>query len=254
MAATDAGPATAPDPVTRPLPRPVVVDPTTAVPAPYPIAATGRSRQSTTAASVIDGDSATFWATAPGATPDTAQAFVDLGAARPVASVRWMFSVGGMADAVRIQISKDGERWKTVGDASRPDAGTWYELPIASRVRYVRFVFDNPDGAARLGGLGEVEVRPPVGTPAPATGDPSPPTAPPAPADQSADQVATPDPAAVDATPLNSPPADPAATATATPLDPPPADPAEETATEPVAPSSPDDGAVEEPPTDEPPT
>jgi hypothetical protein len=140
---------------------PTRVPPTPTAAGPYRIVRAGRSAGSAATTLAFDGDPATVWITLPASgPPKNAFIYVDLGTARAIGRVRWMFGVDGGADQWQIQISSDRRTWTTVADLGNAPAGTWQDQAIGAKARYVRFFFLNPNGDAQIGGLAEIEVRP----------------------------------------------------------------------------------------------
>jgi hypothetical protein len=121
------------------------------------IVGSGRSGNSVAATLAYDGDAGTSWRTATKGV-ESSYVWFDLGRERPVGAVRWLFGKSGGADAMAIQASVDKAAWTTLGTAGNAAAGAWQELATEARARYVRFVFANPNGDARLGHLAEVEI------------------------------------------------------------------------------------------------
>jgi hypothetical protein len=121
------------------------------------IVGSGRSGNSVAAELAYDGDAATSWRTA---TKGVASSYVwfDLGSERSLGAVRWLFGKTGGADAMLVQTSSDQRGWTTIGEPGNAAAGAWQELAAEASARYVRFVFENPNGDARLGHLAEVEI------------------------------------------------------------------------------------------------
>ena len=155
-----------------PAPTTPVAPEPAATPTPYPIAGGARSPNSTTSAAIYDRDLATYWAST-GAPPAEASVLVDLGATKPIGTVRWLFAAGGLADGMRIQISEDGTTWATLAQPGNAEVGFWQELPVGVAGRYVRFFFANPNVDPAVGGLAEIEVWPATGPVAALTVDPA---------------------------------------------------------------------------------
>jgi len=123
------------------------------------------------AALAADGDPSTAWY-ADAAVPDQsgtsdvsgetlaegpALAF-DLGAQVPVGEVRWLFAETGYADRFDVQMSLDGVTWQTVTTRENALAGEWQVAPVNGSTRFVRFLFQNPNGDPVLGGIAEVVI------------------------------------------------------------------------------------------------
>jgi hypothetical protein len=120
-------------------------------------------RQSGSAAPVetlTDGDPSTFWITDEQMPPESAAVTFDLGRARPVGSIRWVYAVGDLADGLRIEVSISRRAWTTVAEPADAEPGAWQEQTVGVEARYVRFTFENTRGVPQLGGLAEVEIRP----------------------------------------------------------------------------------------------
>jgi hypothetical protein len=117
----------------------------------------GRSGNSVAAELAYDGDVSTSWRTATKGV-ESSYVWFDLGSERSLGAVRWLFGKTGGADAMLVQTSTDKQAWTTIGTPGNAAAGAWQELATEGRARYVRFVFQNPNGDARLGHLAEVEI------------------------------------------------------------------------------------------------
>lgn len=102
----------------------------------------------------------TVWQTNASSPPSSAWVYVDLGSAKPIGKVRWVFGVKGIADYWRIQVSNDKQTWMTLGVRRNKPVGEWQELMTDVNARYVRFYFTNPNRDPQIGGLAEVEVWP----------------------------------------------------------------------------------------------
>ncbi len=151
--------------VTIPTPTPSL----TATPSPastlppaeaYQIAGSSRSGNSLYSTLVWDRNMSTVWQTNASSPPNSAWVYVDLGAAKPIGKVRWVFGVKGIADYWRIQVSNDKQSWTTLGVRRNKPVGEWQELVTDVTARYVRFYFTNPNRDPQIGGLAEVEVWP----------------------------------------------------------------------------------------------
>ena len=133
----------------------------TPIPAAYPIVGSGRTANSGSSVAVYDGNPATVWLTTAAAVPPvSAYVFVDLGAARPIASVDWLPGANGLAGAMSLHTSNDRAVWTALAQPAPGTANTWQRLPVAVTARYLRFSFTNPASAAWIGGLAEVAVWP----------------------------------------------------------------------------------------------
>jgi hypothetical protein len=109
----------------------------------------------------FDGDPSTVWVTLPdGDPPADAYVYVDLGGLKTVGQIRWQFGIDSAADQWQLQISTNRRSWTTVTESGNAPVGIWQSIDLAERVRYIRFVFLNPNGDAQIGGLAEIEVAP----------------------------------------------------------------------------------------------
>jgi hypothetical protein len=110
------------------------------------------------AGQAADGDPATAFVTqmASSAPPTWAWLNADLGQTVPLATVEWVWSQAGAADAVKVQVTSDGIEWTTVAEPGETAPGGWNSVAVDRDVRIVRFRFNNPNGDAQLGYLGEV--------------------------------------------------------------------------------------------------
>jgi len=165
VAVTAAPPTSTPTRTSTPNP-PTATATATATPptaTAYRIAGSGRSANSGSSTPVYDRNEASYWISTLAATPPTtAYVYVDLGAARPISSVQWLFAVAGIADSYRIQVSNDRATWVdlTAQPYGNAATGVWLELKTQTTARYVRWNFTNPNGDAQIGGLAEVRVWP----------------------------------------------------------------------------------------------
>jgi hypothetical protein len=137
--------------------------PGTATPTPspkrYTFTGSGRSANSTASTLAWDGMISTYWATTSTTPPSSARIYFDLGAIKYVSRIRWLFQ-RAWADWCMIEWSNDKITWKFLADASDPGPGVWDERIVRFKLRYVRFVFRNPNNEAKLGGLAEVQCYP----------------------------------------------------------------------------------------------
>jgi uncharacterized protein YkwD len=118
----------------------------------------GRSSTSTNSSFAYDGDQTTSWHTIGSTTPKSAYVFFDLGVAKNIGQLQWLFAKNGSADSFKIQISSDKLTWTTLTTRTTAKAGSWQTLKIAKKARYVRFYFENPNKDAVLGYLAEVKL------------------------------------------------------------------------------------------------
>jgi hypothetical protein len=140
---------------------PVPGDPTpTPSPKRYIFVGSGRSANSTASTLAWDNNSYTFWETTSDSPPKSARIYFDLGEQKYVSRVTWFFRRSGWADWCTIEWSNDRVNWTFLADASNPASGIWYERLAQRKLRYVRFVFQNPNKDAKLGGLAEVRCFP----------------------------------------------------------------------------------------------
>jgi subtilisin family serine protease len=140
----------------------VTATPTTPPGMPYTFTSSGRSSGSTAPALAYDGDLATQWITTSKAVPQSAYIYVSLGSVKPIGDVQWIFTETGWAKQYEIQISNDNATWTTVSTQTDAPAGEWQSATIGQAAKYVRFLFSNPTGTAKLGGIGELRVLQPA--------------------------------------------------------------------------------------------
>jgi hypothetical protein len=132
---------------------------------PYQITSSGRTINSLPATLVWDGKKNTIWRTDAASPPSSAWVYVNIGAVRPIGSIKWVFGKYGMADSMRIEVSSDKKTWTTLATRGNKTVGAWQTLATKVKARYVRFYFTNPKRDPQVGGLGEVQILPPtVGT------------------------------------------------------------------------------------------
>jgi hypothetical protein len=123
---------------------------------PVPVSDTWSDTGGASAWSAVDGDSGSNWyADAYGG-----QAIItfDLGMQYQLTGVRWMFAQAGGADSMRVQVSQDGANWTGLSTSSNRAPYTWEGVYTSEVARYVRLVFENPNGEAAVGYLGEVQI------------------------------------------------------------------------------------------------
>jgi uncharacterized protein YkwD len=118
----------------------------------------GRTSTSTASTFAYDGDPSTSWYTLSTTPPRSAYVYVDLGSAKTIGQLQWLFSKNGSADSFKIQISSDKLTWSTLTTRTTAKAGTWQTLKVGKKARYVRFSFDNPNKDAVLGYLAEIKL------------------------------------------------------------------------------------------------
>lgn len=119
----------------------------------------GRNGSSSDSSAAYDGDLATTWHTTKARTPASGYVWFDLGDIQTLSSIDYYFAIDGSADAFEIQVSSDREEWITVAELGNPPAGEWLTLTWSGQARYVRFLFDNPNGDDVLGYLAEVRFH-----------------------------------------------------------------------------------------------
>ncbi|CAA9544581.1 MAG: hypothetical protein AVDCRST_MAG70-400 [uncultured Thermomicrobiales bacterium] len=131
----------------------------------YAIVDSTQSSNSLDASLAYDGSQSTSWRTSYGnSSPLSAEARFQIGSVQRIGTVRWVFNVGGRADAFVIQLSDDGNSWGTVFSGGNAPSGVGQEVEVAGgeTAKFVRFVFSNPNGDAVVGSLAEVEIYPPL--------------------------------------------------------------------------------------------
>jgi hypothetical protein len=124
--------------------------------APLGIAGAWADGGATSAWNAVDGSQASAWYSANGV--GQAALTLDLGAVQQLTGVRWMYAETGGADSMRLLVSLDGSSWTQLITTSNRAPYTWEGLPVGMEARYVRLVFDNPNGVPVLGLLAEVEI------------------------------------------------------------------------------------------------
>ncbi len=131
------------------------------------IGAYAQSTGSSSSALADDGKPTTAWATVTNPPPDPSYAWYDLGSIVSIGSIRWVFAQTGLADQYEVQLSTNGSNWTTLGTFTNVAANSWVNLETNASGRYLRFVFHNPNGDTKLGGLGEIQLWPPTTAPLP---------------------------------------------------------------------------------------
>ena len=129
----------------------------------YRIVAVGRSPHTTSAWLADDANATTAWATTLATPPVSASLWFDLGAAKPLGTIRWLFAEMRYADRFQVQVSNDRTSWTTLGTFGNAGDPSWQALATTVSARYVRFDFANPSADPKLGSLAEVQLWPPVG-------------------------------------------------------------------------------------------
>ncbi|HKG26990.1 MAG TPA: discoidin domain-containing protein, partial [Thermomicrobiales bacterium] len=129
---------------------------------PYHVERTIRTRNSDSGGVLLDGDASTYWLGEVSRSSREAAVILDLGSAKPIGDVRWLFAEDDFAGGMRIEVSRGRRQWTTLAESGIAAAGEWQELTLDEKVeaRYVRFVFIAADGVEQAGGLAEVEVWP----------------------------------------------------------------------------------------------
>jgi hypothetical protein len=139
-------------------------------PTPYPIAQTSRSASTVPGTTAIDGDPATVWQTADGEDPGrVAVLTLELEGPAPIGEVRILPGSDGLLGTATVEVSGDGESWSYFGepDLINADSEGWLYVQLNTHteltqsIQYVRVVFVGPGDARPLGGIAEIEVRPP---------------------------------------------------------------------------------------------
>lgn len=124
----------------------------------------GRASSNSTGAAVLwdrrlDG----AWLTRKRSTaPTSAWVYVNLGTSRPIGRIRWVFAKSGYADRMTVEVSANGSTWTRVASRGNRKVGSWGEVSLNVRAKYVRWSFQNPNNDKYLGGLAEIEVYPPI--------------------------------------------------------------------------------------------
>ena len=147
----------------EPTPKPNTPAPTTQPKGKYTLFGSARSSNSTEPRAIWDDDFGTTWQTLDGIpAPPNALIYVTLGEVKPIGTIRWVFGIPDIADAMEIQISNDRAAWTTIHSAGNATAGVWQRLDVDGiEAKYVRFYFKNPNGDPIIGGLAEVEIYAP---------------------------------------------------------------------------------------------
>jgi subtilisin len=130
------------------------------VEAPYRLVASGASPNSWASTYVRDHRLSTYWRTRVSSSGPPAEAWVwvDLGAPKPIGTIRWVFGEAGIADTFVIEGSNDLATWSAITRRNGKPVGVWQERNTSRTLRYIRFRFLNPNGDATLGGLAEVQI------------------------------------------------------------------------------------------------
>jgi hypothetical protein len=130
---------------------------------PYTIVGSARTTNSNNSAVAYDGDTSTYWYIFSNSRPKSGYVWFDLGSQMPIGSINWIFAANndpGFADGLVIEVSNDHVNWTTVASPGGAPVGVWQTHLTNVTARYVRFYFDNPAKAQRLGYLAEVKILP----------------------------------------------------------------------------------------------
>lgn len=114
-------------------------------------------QQTTSAARAVDGNLGTTWATT-GGNPERATLTLDLGTARSVSGVKWIYSQSDGVDQQILQVSADGTNWTQKVITSWRQPMQWEGFAVNENVRYVRLILTNSKGLPVLGHIAEVQV------------------------------------------------------------------------------------------------
>lgn len=153
-----------PGPTPTPSPSPTATATPTPSPSPAPggsyrITRSVRTSGSNSSSYAYDNTTTTAWITN-ATTPSYAYVYFDLGSMKSIGSVQWMWQVGGLADAWRIEVSTDATNWTLVANRGNQQAGSYTTQAVGRSARYVRFYFTNPNRDAQLGSVAEVKILP----------------------------------------------------------------------------------------------
>ncbi len=144
-----------PTPTATPSPSPTA----TPVATPYKITVGNRSSNSSLPTLAYDGNMATSWVST-STTPSSAWVIFGLGSVKPIGTIRYVFGsgLGGFADSWQIQVSVDKIVWTTIANRGNASPGSWKDQAVNRNARWVRFIFSNPNGDVKLGGIAEVQI------------------------------------------------------------------------------------------------
>jgi NADH:ubiquinone oxidoreductase subunit E len=125
---------------------------------PYAVAKATASDDAPSPDPLLDGDPATVWRSEG---TDEAWVALYLGKLRPVRAISWQVGPEGLRGALLVEATKDGKRWRVLGEVTSAEPGAWQTLRLRETIdaRQLRLRFVGHDGATVLGGLAEVEVR-----------------------------------------------------------------------------------------------
>ena len=128
----------------------------------YAVGKTSASEGAPSGEALLDGDAATVWRAE---VASEAWVVLHLGKLRPVRSISWQVGPEGLAGTLVVEASKDGKRWRVLGEVAGGEAGAWQTLRLREPIqaRQVRLRLVSQVGATVLGGLAEVEVQGPGG-------------------------------------------------------------------------------------------
>jgi F5/8 type C domain len=123
------------------------------------IVGSGRTASSLSSTYAYDNDKTTDWHTTASTPPRSTYAYFDLGSAKAIRTIKWMFARTGSADSFKIQVSTDKATWKTIATkGNAASANAWQSLSWTGSTWYVRFSFANPIKDGRLGYLSEIQI------------------------------------------------------------------------------------------------
>ena len=107
---------------------------------------------------LTDGDPATAWRIEAVEASGEAWAVLHLGKLRPVRSIGWQVGPEGLAGSLVVEASKDGKRWRVLGEVAAAAPGAWQTLRLRDVIeaRQVRLRFVGGEGVthARRAGRG----------------------------------------------------------------------------------------------------
>ncbi|HVL23109.1 MAG TPA: discoidin domain-containing protein [Thermomicrobiales bacterium] len=132
-----------------------------------PIANSTSSVASTNPAQAYDGTTSTHWFTTGPTAPSSAVLTLDLGTVQQLSGVKWAYRLSAM-DKMTLQVSTDNATWSTVSTSTARARNTWEGSATTAQARYVRMVFNNPQGLVNIGYITELQIwGTAVATPAP---------------------------------------------------------------------------------------
>ncbi len=105
-----------------------------------------------------DNNTGTSWYTTT-SSPSVAWFYVDLGAARQLTGVKWMFNRADGADKMLVRTSMDASNWEIIGTYSNDGTlQTYHGVNVNRTARYVAIEIRNPYGRPVLGYMSEMQV------------------------------------------------------------------------------------------------